>query len=197
MPSEPNPKRVIAYIDGQNLWRCAKNAYGNTSPYTYPSYDIRKLCMAICLQNGWNLFQIKFYTGVPNSDENPFWHNFWTKKLAQMGRLGVKTFSRPLKYDDGGRGREKGIDVRIAIDIIRDAHKSLYDIALIFSQDQDLSEAATEIRQISVEQNRWIKAASAFPVGPNCTNNRGINKTDWLQIDKSLYDSCLDPRDYR
>jgi hypothetical protein len=37
------------------------------------------------------------------------------------------------------------------------------DIAILFSQDQDLSEAANEIRTISVEQQRWIKIACAFP----------------------------------
>lgn len=28
-------------------------------------------------------------------------------------------------------------------------------------------------------------------------NKRGINKTDWVRIDRELYDSCLDARDYR
>lgn len=25
----------------------------------------------------------------------------------------------------------------------------------------------------------------------------GINKTDWVKIDRATYDQCLDPRDYR
>lgn len=72
-----------------------------------------------------------------------------------------------------------------------------YDVALIFSQDQDLSEAADEVRKISVSQNRWIKVASAFPVSPIVGNSRGINKTDWIRIDRATYDACLDPNDYR
>ena len=63
-------------------------------------------------------------------------------------------FSRPLRYRNrvvnlpGGRqhtfltGEEKGIDVRIALDVIRMAHGREYDVALVFSQDQDLSEVA-------------------------------------------------------
>jgi uncharacterized LabA/DUF88 family protein len=39
---------------------------------------------------------------------------------------------------------EKGIDVRIAIDVIRLAHRNAYDVALLFSQDQDLSELCVE-----------------------------------------------------
>jgi hypothetical protein len=118
-------------------------------------------------------------------------------------------FSRPLRYrerqvsiSDGititrRLGEEKGIDVRIAIDLIRLAHRNRYDVAVVFSQDQDLSEVADEIREIAKEQQRWIKMASAFPFKPFGPNSRGINGTDWIKIDRATYDTCLDPFDYR
>lgn len=53
------------------------------------------------------------------------------------------------------------------------------------------------IRRIAQAQRRWIKIASAFPDGPARRNRRGINRTDWIRIDRSCYDRCLDPRDYR
>lgn len=93
--------------------------------------------------------------------------------------------------------REKGVDVRLALDVVRLAHGQEYDIALIFSQDQDLSEVADEIRVVAQEQGRWIKAASAFPVSPVVPKPRGINRTDWIKIDRATYDACLDTRDYR
>ena len=71
------------------------------------------------------------------------------------------------------------------------------DVALIFSQDQDLSEVADEVRAISVQQNRWIKVTCAYPTSPTYNNTRGINKTDWYPFNRALYDACLDPRDYR
>jgi len=126
-----------------------------------------------------------------------------------MGRQNVIVFKRSLRYrnhliksPDGSEqtilvGEEKGIDVRIAIDVIRLAHAKAYDVAVIFSQDQDLSEVAAEIRAISREQKRWIKVVSAFPVSPTARNTRGIDKTDWIKIDKVFYDACLDRRDYR
>lgn len=126
-----------------------------------------------------------------------------------MGRQGIKGYSRHLRYqtetvtlDDGTVGtttiqQEKGIDIRIALDIVRMALDKAYDVALIFSQDQDLSEVADEIRAISQLQNRWIQVASAFPVSSATTNKRGINKTTWITIDQSLYDLCIDPADYR
>ena len=126
-----------------------------------------------------------------------------------MSRQGVVTYSRSLRYrnqsvhlPDGSEvtylaAEEKGVDVRIALDIIRTAHRAEYDVALVFSQDQDLSEAADEVRVISREQNRWLKIASAFPVSAASSNRRGINSTDWIRIDRATYDGCRDARDYR
>jgi uncharacterized LabA/DUF88 family protein len=163
----------------------------------------------VCQQKGWDLIQTRFYTGVPDQNDDSFWNYFWTHKLAMLGRQGILIYSRPLRYrnrlvklPDGTQhsflsGEEKGVDVRIAIDVIRMAHHNEYDVALIFSQDQDLSEVAAEIRTISQEQNRWIKVACAFPLSPTTRNRRGIDKTDWVPIDRATYDACIDRRDYR
>lgn len=205
MPEEPQVKRAYASIDGQNLFYAVKKAFG----YAYPNYDPLALSQWLCHSRGWFLGRTHFYTGVPDARDNQSWNRFWAAKLASMGKRGIVTFSRPLRYrhqtlrlKDGTTttapvGREKGIDVRIALDVVRMARQREYDVALIFSQDQDLSEVADEVRRISMEQNRWIKVACAFPVSPTCDNIRGINNTDWIPIDREAYDNCLDPNDYR
>ncbi len=205
VPTEPAIKRVVAFIDGQNLYRAAKEAFG----YHYPNYDVQRLSECVCQARGWNLTHVRFYTGVPDQGDDPRWNKFWVGKLAVMGKAGVIVFSRSLRYrnesvtlPDGTfhtflRGSEKGIDVRIALDVIRLANQGVYDIGLIFSQDQDLSEVADEVRAISRQQTRWIKLACAFPSSPTRQNKRGINSTDWITIDRDTYDKCLDPTDYR
>ena len=205
MPTEPQTKRAIAFIDGQNLFYSAKNAFG----YSYPNYDVSALAATLCKAQSWKLEQVRFYSGIPDAADNAFWNHFWTAKLAQMGRQNVRVFSRPLRYrnqtirlPDGHShtflvGQEKGVDVRLALDIVSLAYKGVYDIALVMSQDQDLSEVADEIREIARQQDRWLKMASAFPASPASQNRRGINGTDWIKIDRATYDGCLDTRDYR
>lgn len=205
MPPEPIVKRAVCFVDGQNLFYGVREAFG----YTYPNYDVAALSRAICDGQGWTFEQTRFYTGIPDPADNAFWNSFWAAKMAVMGRQGISVFSRPLRYrnrvvrlPDGTTrsfltGEEKGIDVRIALDVISMAHRRDYDVAVIFSQDQDLSEVAGEIRAIAREQNRWIKIACAFPVSPTSRNRRGIDKTDWIRIDRATYDACLDRRDYR
>jgi len=205
VPPEPAEKRTVVFVDGQNLFHAARESFG----YPFPNYDAAALTQAVCHNYGWHLSQVRFYTGIPDPADDAFWHDFWSAKLGVMGRQGIHIFSRSLRYrnrtvrlPDGTvhtflSGEEKGIDVRIALDVIRMAHHRLYDVALIFSQDQDLSEVAEEIRVIAGEQNRWIKIASAFPFSPTTRNRRGVNKTDWIRIDRATYDRCLDRRDYR
>lgn len=202
---EPAVKRVIGFVDGQNLFYAAKQAFG----YSYPNFDPKRLTEVVAAAQGWTVLGTRFYTGVPDPIDNPFWNHFWTAKLAVMGTQGVVSYARPLRYRNqtialpaGGSttvlvGQEKGIDVRIALDIVRLARSGDYDVALVFSQDQDLSEVADEIRAIARDQRRWIKIASAYPSSPTSTNRRGINKTDWIRLDRATYDLAVDPRDYR
>lgn len=205
MRNEPQTKRVTAFVDGQNLYYAAKESFG----YHYPNFDPQALAEAVCTPRHWSLIATRFYTGVPDAKDDPHWNQFWTARLAVLGTRGVHTFSRPLRYRNravllpsGGMatilvGQEKGVDIRLALDVVRLARERAFDVALLFSQDQDLSEVADEIRSISREQDRWIKMACAFPLSPTSRNRRGVNGTDWLPIDRATYDACLDPLDYR
>lgn len=203
--TEPAVKRVIGFVDGQNLFYAAKQAFG----YSYPNFDPKLLTEVVAAAQAWTVLGTRFYSGVPDPADNPFWSHFWSAKLAVMGTQGVISYARHLRYRNqtialpgGGSttvlvGQEKGIDVRIALDIVRLARSAEYDVALVFSQDQDLSEVADEIRAIGRDQGRWIKIASAFPSSPASRNGRGINGTDWIRLDRATYDLALDPRDYR
>src|SRR5260370_11963566 len=142
----------IGLMDGQKLFHGGRVAFG----YTFPNYDPFALATRVCQDQGWQLEQARFYTGVPSAADNAFWNHFWVAKLGTLGHQGVHVFSRSLRYRNktvqlpGGQqhtflvGEEKGIDVRIAIDVIRLAARNQYDVGVIFSQDQDLSEAADE-----------------------------------------------------
>jgi uncharacterized LabA/DUF88 family protein len=193
--TEVQNKRVVAFVDGQNLFNAAKKAFG----YNFPNYDIVKLAELVCKQQRhWTLAKLYFYTGMPSPTKDEARNRFWTAKLGTMGNNKelVHTFSRPLVYRNG-IGQEKGIDVKLAIDTIRLAHELAYDVALIFSQDQDFVDVVTEVRRIATVQNRPIAVACAYPASPTYDNRRGIDKTDWIKIDRTLYDQAIDTARYR
>jgi hypothetical protein len=63
MPAEPSIKRAVAFVDGQNLFHAAREAFG----YTFPNYDVVALSQAVCRACGYSFAQARFYTGIPVS----------------------------------------------------------------------------------------------------------------------------------
>ena len=195
----------MAFIDGQNLFQHAKAAFG----HHHPNFDPLKLHAMVCASRGWTPNLVRFYTGVPSKAESPMWAGYWSNRVIALKRAGVHVTTRPLRYrtqhafDENGNEKEivvpheKGIDVRLALDIVSCAIKGQFDVAVIYSQDQDLKEVVSDVREIAETVGRSIALACAFPSGPSATSRRGIDKTDWVRIEQADYDQCLDPRDYR
>lgn len=197
----------MAFFDAQNLFRHAKDAFDSDvdKEYHHPNFDPIKLHAEVAARNGLNPRLTRFYTGVPTRVENEMWAGYWSNRVLALKRAGVHVFTRDLRYHrgimpDGSEGNiphEKGMDVRLALDVVRCARKKEFDAAIIFSQDQDLSEVSEEVKDIAREQGRSIRVISAFPSSKAASARRGIDKTDWFRIEKELYDACVDPRDYR
>ena len=94
IPAEPDIKRAVSFIDGQNLYRHAKDAFG----HHHPSYDPRRLVDAVCADRDWVNHGVRFYTGFPSADRTPMWHGYWARRLTAMRRSGIAVTSRPLRY---------------------------------------------------------------------------------------------------
>lgn len=230
-------KQAIVFFDAQNLYFSAQEAFRVREP----NFDPVMLAQHICGERGWELKQVRFYTGVPGASEQPRWHRYWTAKLRRLRNQKVAVFDPQLRYrrkeaelpitpeaarwvrlllPDGSQlprgpitvltregrevppgtvlsiqvGEEKGVDVRFAIDFIRATIDRAFDVAVLFTQDQDHAEAVREAKEIAKSQNRQIELFSVYPEG--CQNTRGVNGTTWVQITKAVYDACIDPRNY-
>ena len=226
--AQPQNKRVIAFFDGQNLFYAAREAFH----YHEPNYDPVALARRLSAGQGWQLSQVRFYTGVPGHQEDPRWYSYWTAKLQGLRNAGVMVFQSPLRYrhkevelplkmsaarrahfllpPDGtslppgtklylpdGRelpdgtglsvrvGEEKGIDIRLALDLIRLTREQSFDVGLIFSQDQDQAEAVKEANAVAKQQGRTLEMYSAFPEGSR--NQVGIQHTRTIKIDGATY----------
>ena len=193
--------RTIVFFDGQNLFHLAKRAWaGNpapaASPYIWPSYDVEKLAAALTTrESGRELTETRFYTGVPAATSgNPpgFWHNFWSNRIRFLRSRGVYVYRGGVNIG----GQEKGVDVSLAIDLIRATYEQRFDAAIIVSQDSDFGPAVELSKEIARGQGRQLIFESAFPFSSGISK-RGVPGTTWVHIDKATYDACLDPRDYR
>ena len=180
--------RTIVLVDGQNLFHLAKEAWGPSAPYDWPSYDVVKLAhVLVSLQPGRTVEEIRFYTGVPSRGASPHWHNFWNHKLRYLQRRGIQVYRGKVNP----RG-EKGVDVRLALDLVRATYDERYDAAIIVSQDADFAPAVDLSKEIAKTQGRTLYFESAFPFSPGNISPLGIPGMRPIRIDKALYDSCLD-----
>ena len=191
--------RTIVFIDGQNLYHLARRAWasGPKSPYGWPSYDVEKLAHVLVSRvPGRTLAEIRFYTGVPDPAVGPsqrFWHGFWSNKIRDLKNRGVYIYRGRVSAGS----QEKGVDVSLALDLVRATYDRLYETAIIVSQDSDFGPAVRLAKDIAKEQARSLTFESCFPVGPGSLSLRGVPGTTWVHIDQVTYDSCHDPKDYR
>lgn len=102
---EPAVKRAVAFFDGQNLYRHAKDAFG----HSHPNYHPVRLFDAVCADKGWENRGVRFYTGTPAARHSPMWHGYWANRLLAMRHEGIFVESRPIRYwrvknEDGSFG---------------------------------------------------------------------------------------------
>ena len=136
--------RVIVFVDGQNLYHQAKNAWGAddgaSSRYFWPSYDVEKLAKTLAGRTPDRvLVEIRFYTGVPSRFASSLWHGFWSNKIRFLKSRGVYVYRGRINSG----GQEKGVDVSIALDLVIAAYKRRFDVAVIVSQDSDFGPVDT------------------------------------------------------
>jgi uncharacterized LabA/DUF88 family protein len=187
-------RKAIVLIDGQNLFHAAQREFG----YTAPNFDALKIARVLCGRSDSMLHQTRFYSGVPSAAADPWWHAFWANKCCQMERNNITTVTRPLSvHSESGHSvwAEKGIDLRIGLDMVRAAQEGEADLLILVSSDQDFQEAVREARLIARRAGRRLAIASAYPAASS--SRHGIYQTDWLPLSAAEYALCLDPRDYR
>ena len=144
---------------------------------------------------GRSLAETRFYTGVPDPAAGPaqlFWHGFWSNKIRYLKSQGIYVYRGRVS----AAGQEKGVDVSLALDLVRATYEQQYEAAIIVSQDWHFGPAVRFSREIAGAQGRELVFESCFPVGPGISR-RGIPDTTWVRIDEATYEACLDPTDYR
>lgn len=208
--------RVYVFFDGQAVYKQAQACFD------YGEADFEPVNLAkyvVALEPDREMRGFFFYTGIPSGKIMPRLSVFWNNKIKAIRTRMTKeptltgspsyVYPRELLYINTGiinkktgkpwlAGTEKGIDLRLALDAVRYARYSLYDVIIIFSQDSDLTELVSEIQDIAKSQRRGVKIESAFPYtdtprDPSSFAPRGIRGTRYRKIKQPDYDNNLDP----
>lgn len=215
IPVRPAILRVVVFIDGQNFYNDCRRTFrkGETHPHL-----LAKEACSPAIGPDRQLVQVRFYTGVHTPNRNPGMNAYMTRRLEAMRAQGVHVFQRPLKYglewvedkrNPGNflqiwKGKEKGVDVKLALDLVMMAVEDRYDVAVVVSTDTDLDEAIEEVILMRPKLKRWFVVENAVCVGPKDTitgkyppHKRLKNAGRTIRIDDEMFQRIVDNTDYR
>jgi uncharacterized LabA/DUF88 family protein len=142
--------RVICFIDGSNLFGHLSRAYGSGK------VRFANLCR-ILAGPARRLTQWRYYAAPIPQGQTPEEHRKYAGQqrfftAVQRHRKGVLRLARFERDHVSGALREKGVDVLLAIDLVRLAAENTYDVAIVLSGDGDLVPAVQMAQQIYGKQ---------------------------------------------
>lgn len=142
------------------------------------------------------LAEVRVYRGMPSSARDPKGYGAADRQIALWRQAGlVNVITRPLNYRDPVKPKEKGIDVHLAVDLVRLAIESRYDAGVLFSADTDLLPALEAVCELKGPGACEV-AAWAGPGGSPSILRVKDHRLRYHYLDRRWYERLHDSTDY-
>lgn len=209
----PSTKRVAVFVEADEFYGLVKRVYGIKFISFQPDMiasEVTKMLENRDEENiAWELTKTNVYVTHQGEKDNPRWYGIW-RRLTNRWRKYSSVFSHEwnlttanvISREDGNIHSERAFrndyaHTQLICDVMTTLHNDEADVIVLVTKDKSLSVLAQNIRQISYDNKRWIKVVNAFPyIKPEAgvVNNHhvGIDKTDWLHLDRDFYDRCVE-----
>nr|DAV82124.1 MAG TPA: hypothetical protein [Caudoviricetes sp.] len=187
-------KRVIAYIDGFNLF------YSSLKGTKNKWLDLWSLCSSF-LKDDQELVEVKYFSArvIAFNNDNSRVDNQTVylsalrtnpKIKIELGFFSVKPVNMPqakpflennkIEMVEVIKTEEKGSDVNLAVSLAVDALQDKFDYAMLFSNDSDMAKSVKIVTKVCNKRvGLYIdsKAKSFKTLKENTTHTHKINKT--------------------
>lgn len=161
MAVEP-PSRVVAYIDGFNLYKGLKDSGWER----YLWLNLRELVESNLPNNSLLSGVNYFTTRIVRPEDKRIRQNTYIEALEQLpdvklhyGKFLFEEYYCPHCYSIDNVPKEKMTDVNIAVQMIADAFENRFDVAMLISGDTDLVPPVATVRRLFPEKRVIV----AFP----------------------------------
>lgn len=141
--------RAFVFIDGSNFYFRLHDLRAEIpGKFSLLEFDYRRFAEWLVKPN--ELVEIRYYVGAlkrkNSSEKSERMYADQQKLLARLQQQSVSvTLGQLIQHPDRSF-HEKGVDVRLAVEMIRFARADEYDIAYLLSSDTDLVAAIEEVR---------------------------------------------------
>jgi len=154
-------KKAFVFIDGSNFYHRIKSiaqyfTKETGDEFSTSRFNFRGFCKEIVGTN--NLLEIRYYIGQikrpnPSAKNNQKAQQLYDDQQRLTRYLQneniIVRFGKLIK--SAGSYHEKGVDVQIAVEMIRFARQDKYDVAYLVSSDTDLVPAVEEVKDLGKE----------------------------------------------
>jgi uncharacterized LabA/DUF88 family protein len=196
--------KVVVFLDYQNVYMGAREAFHSFgSPSRNGQVDPLKLAELIAARSPFDreLVGVRVYRGQPDSQKDPRGYAANDRQCQYWRELPKTTaITRTLQYPRGWpeeKAREKGIDVKLAIDIVAMAVRREFDVGVLMSRDTDLKPALEFVRDLKGNPYpRCEVAAWSSPDGHSRRLSIPGSKVWCHWLDESDYRLAADPTNY-
>lgn len=200
-------RRAIVYIDYENAYRNARDFFHNGDPgddRTNGHFKPRALAEVLCerysamfpARESLNLEAVRVFRGRPVPRYEAAAASAWRRQAEAWEAEGVSITHIPLHYDPQGRGREKGVDILLALHLVMDAVERNCDAAILFSRDSDFEPVPGMVGRLPAPRpvvlaGGWTSGRrhSAFPtrerpllIGPAAYHEQCADTTVYLTL---------------
>jgi ASC-1-like (ASCH) protein/uncharacterized LabA/DUF88 family protein len=143
-------KRAIIFIDGNNFYYKMKDITSSQKGILkLLDFKYNEFAKKLIKEN--LLVEIRYYVGAirrqkgVNEDKSEKLYSDQQKLLAKLQQQNIPVILGNLIQHPDKSYHEKGVDVRIAVEMIRLARADKYDVAYLLSSDTDLVPAVEEV----------------------------------------------------
>jgi len=134
------PRRLAIFIDGSNLYHALRTAYSRAD------LDFRLLASRLCGDR--DLVRAYYYNAPVAQQENPTAYREQQRFFAALQSTPYFELRLGRLVNRAGVLVEKGVDVRLAVDMVRMGHLGIYDTAILVSGDGDFADAVQAVKDM-------------------------------------------------
>lgn len=142
--------RCFIFIDGSNFYRAARLLINNKST-SLLKFDYSGFSKFLC--KGDEIVGIRYYIGAVKrlNEKSEILYADQQRTIAFLQKHSIKVVLGTIIQHPDKTFHEKGVDVRLAVEMIRFARLNEYDKAILISSDTDLVPAVEEVRSFKKE----------------------------------------------
>lgn len=143
--------KAIVFIDGSNFYFWLKDLEAQIDDkHSLLEFDFRKFAEWLAANDKNELVEVRYYIGAlkrqRNNEKSEKMYADQQKLLGKLQQQKIPVVLGQLIQHPDKTFHEKGVDVRLAVEMIRLAREKMYDVAYLVSSDTDLVVAVEEVR---------------------------------------------------